>query len=223
MSYLLTRGLGASGGQYISALGSGLESTGGMLADTGVGVIPGAIVAAAGAIAQVIASFGVGSGCGQACIESSNFANQANAALQQNIEGYFAVRTPRPKSVQTAALANFDQLWSWLISSQACGNPQLAAAGQRCITDRQAGGCTWKQPPSSVPPWGTPAAGACWNWFNGYRDPIANDLNVYDDSATGQLAAAVGSGPLASIGSSGATSWWPLALVAGLVAVAVAA
>lgn len=112
------------------------------------------------------------SGCGQTCIVSTNFANQANAAMQKNIEAYFA-QPVRYLSSQQAALANFDHFWAWL--QQQCGNQQLGNAGVRCITDRQAGACTWHQPAASVPPWGTPAAGECWNWFNGYRDPIAND------------------------------------------------
>jgi hypothetical protein len=29
---------------------------------------------------------------------------------------------------------------------------------------------------------GEPVIGACWNWHNGYRDPIANDPNVVDDT-----------------------------------------
>lgn len=231
MAYVLTsrrRGLGSpTGSQYISAVGSGLETTGGLLAATGVGAIPGAIVAAAGALASIIASFGVGSGCGQTCIQSSNFANQANAALQQNIEAYFSLPTPRAMSAQAAALANFDQFWSWLTSSQACGNPSLGAAGSRCISDRQSGACTWKQPASSVPPWGTPPAGSCWNWFNGYRDPIANDTNVYDDSVAAQLASAVsGSGSASGSGSStpsGLSNLVPLLIAGGLLALAVAA
>lgn len=146
-------------------------------------VIPfvGPAIAAATIIIEAI----MNSGCGQTCIVATGFANQANAALQQNIEAYFQPRmvngTYNPSITlttesQAAALANFDQFWAWL--QQQCSNTNLGDAGVRCITDRQAGACTWKQPASSVPPWGTPAAGACWNWFNGYRDPIANDTNV---------------------------------------------
>jgi len=128
-------------------------------------------------------SFGImailNSGCGQSCIITSNWANQAEALLQQNIAAYFNLPTPRPLSAQQAALANFDAVWNYL--RQECSNPQLGTPGQNCIGDRQAGACKWKQPASSVPPWGTPPAGACWNWFNGYRDPIANDPNVYND------------------------------------------
>ncbi len=146
-------------------------------------VVPfvGPAIAAAAIIIEAI----MNSGCGQTCIVATGFANQANSALEQNIEAYFQPRmangTYDPSITlttesQTAALANFDQFWAWL--QQQCANPNLGTAGTRCITDRQSGACTWKQPASSVPPWGTPAAGACWNWFNGFRDPIADDTNV---------------------------------------------
>ena len=149
-------------------------------------IIGAGIMAAATAIDAIM-----NSGCGQTCIVSTQFANQANAALQQNIEAYFALPTPRPLSAQRAALSNFDTLWAWLQAPGQCGNPNLGSAGQRCITDRQAGACTWKQPASSVPPWGSPPAGACWNWLNGYRDPIAADTNVYDDSVQAAPSAAI--------------------------------
>ena len=243
MSYVLTgrlRGFGATGQQYVSTgqsvagAGVALASATGTLAPVAaalgvsvpvVGAIIGAGILAAGLAIDAI----MNSGCGQTCIQSTSFANQANAALQKNIEAYFALPAPRPKSAQTAALAQFDTFWKWLV--QQCSAASLGNAGVRCISDRQAGACTWKQPASSVPPWGVPPAGSCWNWFNGYRDPIANDPNVYDDSASllstaaGSAGAAVNSisSDVAGIlgGSSAGGSLWPLALVAGLVAVAV--
>ena len=191
-----------------------------------LGAIVGAAILGAGYAIQAI----MNSGCGQTCIVSTNFANQANAALQQNIAAYFALPIPRPKSSQTAAVANFDMLWNWLQQPQQCGNPALGDAGKRCITDRQSGACTWHQAANTVPPWGTPPAGACWNWFNGYRDPIANDTNVYDDSSevlqviNGTLTAT----PIVSSGAGASTSligglpsWWPLAAAAVLIGVGV--
>ena len=151
----------------------------------------------AGAIAELMATFKVGAGCGSSCVTSTNFANQANAALQNNIETYMALPTPRPKSAQAAALANFDGLWAWLV--QQCSSPSLGDPGKRCISDRQSGSCAYTQPASSVPPWGTPPAGACWNWFNGYRDPIANDADTYDDSI---LPAAASGGSSATYSAS---------------------
>lgn len=235
MSYLRTRGVGDISTQQIvgagqSVAGAGLSvatATGTlapMAASLGVSVpVLGAIIGAGIMAAGLAIDLIMNSGCGQTCIVSTNFANQANAALQQNIEAYFNLPTPRPKSSQTAALSNFDTFWAWLIAPGECGNPQLGDAGKRCITDRQAGACTWTQPASSVPPWGVPAAGSCWNWFSGYRDPIANDTNVYDDSSevlqvvNGQTVAT----PVASLnlssGGSSLPSWWPLAAAAVLI------
>ena len=112
------------------------------------------------------------SGCGQTCIITSDWANNAADLLEKNIQAYFALPAPRPVEAKAQALANFDQIWNYL--AQQCGNPQLGSAGQRCISDRMAGACTWHQTGQPEFP-GQPANGACWNWFNSYRDPIAND------------------------------------------------
>lgn len=226
---------GVAIGQSVAGSGVAIASATGSLAPIAaalgvsvpvLGAIVGAAILGAGYAIQAI----MNSGCGQTCIVSTNFANQANAALQQNIAAYFALPIPRPKSSQTAAVANFDMLWNWLQQPQQCGNPALGDAGKRCISDRQAGACTWHQAANTVPPWGTPPAGACWNWFNGYRDPIANDTNVYDDSSevlqviNGTLTAT----PIVSSGAGASTSligglpsWWPLAAAAVLIGVGV--
>jgi hypothetical protein len=94
-------------------------------------------------------------------------------------------------AMQTAYLTLFDACWAQL--QQACGNAALGAAGQRCISDRQAGACTWKcsafgwnQGPDETwtYTWAGPAGSGttCWNWFNGMRDPVANDPTVVPDS-----------------------------------------
>ena len=226
---------GVAIGQSVAGSGVAIASATGSLAPIAaalgvsvpvLGAIVGAAILGAGYAIQAI----MNSGCGQTCIVSTNFANQANAALQQNIAAYFALPVPRPKSSQTAAVANFDMLWNWLQQPQQCGNPALGDAGKRCISDRQAGACTWHQAANTVPPWGTPPAGACWNWFNGYRDPIANDTNVYDDSSevlqviNGTLTAtpivASGAGASTSL-IDGLPSWWPLAAAAVLIGVGV--
>jgi hypothetical protein len=199
-SHRVRPGMGATSGQIALSAGQVGASTATQIAvATGaiggpVGIAIGAGIALAGLAIQAI----MNSGCGQTCIVSTQFANQANDALQKNIAAYFAIPAPRPLSAQRAALANFDQLWNWL--GQQCSNAQLGAAGQRCITDRQQGACTWHQSADTVPPWGTPAAGACWNWFNGYRDPIANDPNVYDDSQVLLSSSASGSLPSVNVG-----------------------
>ena len=155
-----------------------------LMAGTAVPVAGIVLLAAAG-VAQLLAIMGVGSGCGQTCVISSQYADRAEQVLSQNILNYFLIPAPRTVSQQSSALVVFDTVWNDL--RQQCGNAQLGDAGKRCITDRQSGACTWKQTSDSVllgvP--GEPQPGACWNWFNGYRDPIANDLVVPDGSTNG--------------------------------------
>src|SRR5271166_1888844 len=136
----------------------------------------GAGIAVAAALAQYLIK---NSGCGQTCIQTSQWANQAAAALQQVLDGYFT--GPRTASNQALALQAFDQTWAQLV--KLCSDPQWGDAGKRCISDRQRGACTWKQAYAPVYP-GEPASGECWNWFNGYRDPIANDSGVQPDAVT---------------------------------------
>lgn len=122
-------------------------------------------------------------GCGQTCIVTSQWANQAEDLLKQNISAYFSLPAPRTYSQQQAALNNFEVVWARL--QQLCGQQGTGDAGVRCITDRQAGSCKWRQTSDSqllqYP--GEPGPGQCWNWINGYRDPIANDPNVISDAA----------------------------------------
>lgn len=116
------------------------------------------------------------SGCGQSCVVTSNWANQAEGWLKQNLAAYMALPTPRAESAQAAYLANFDKIWDYLV--QECSSPGLSTAGRNCIADRQAGACKWRS-----------SDGQCFNWFSGYRDPIANDPNVVPDSAASSASA----------------------------------
>lgn len=148
-------------------------------------IVGAAIVGVTILVAELVKN----SGCGQTCIETSGWANQAEPLLRQNIAAYFGVTPPRSQSQQNAALANFDAIWARL--AQMCGDPSTGNAGKRCISDRQSGACTWKATADS--PWpGGPPAGSCWNWFNAYRDPIANDPNVVADSVSSIASSAVG-------------------------------
>lgn len=153
------------------------------------------------AIAAVTLLIGIlvkNSGCGITCVETSQWANQAEPLLAQNIQEYFNVPAPRAASLQATALANFDRIWSTLV--QQCSQSGTGDAGKRCISDRQSGACTWKQtatsPLLSYP--GEPQPGACWNWFSGYRDPIAHDANVVPDAT---LLASSASGAASDVGS----------------------
>jgi hypothetical protein len=113
-------------------------------------------------------------GCGQTCVITSQWANQAEGLLQKNIAEYFALPTPRSPANQQQAMANFQNIWNTLV--QQCSQPGLGTAGKNCIGDRQDGACKWHATQPSYP--GQPDVGACWNWWNGYYWPIANDPNV---------------------------------------------
>lgn len=175
-----------------------------------VPLVGAAIVGVAIAITAILHS-----GCGQTCVETSEWANKAAALLDQNLAAYFGLPIPRTRSQQAAALQNFDAVWAKLYAD--C-SAVPGRAGSACISDRQAGACKWKALAPAYP--GQPAAGACWNWFNGYRDPVANDPNVVSD-AQGALSNV--SGDIASAFGGGAASggsWLPwLAVGVGAVLV----
>lgn len=94
-------------------------------------------------------------------IEATRIVNDLEPMLQRNVEAYF--EGPRTRTSQAVALKSFDDAWAWLISSAGCGNPELAKAGRACIADRSRGGR--------------------WDWNSYYRDPIANDPEVRQDTA----------------------------------------
>jgi hypothetical protein len=120
-------------------------------------------VAAAGAIMAFVANFT--QGCGNTCIAATRIVNELEPYLKKNVADYLAIPTPRPSSAQQAALAVFDQVWSTVVTQ--CSNGSLGDAGARCISDRQRGGK--------------------WDWFAYYRDPIASDGTVVDDSVGANL------------------------------------
>ena len=170
------RGLSATGSpttNQIAAAAVGSATSIGTALAAGAALTVPLIGAAFAGVALGIQAI-LNSGCGQTCIITSNWANQAEAALQKNKDEYFAIPAPRPQSAKTAALANFDKVWAYLV--QECSAPQLGSAGQRCISDRQEGACKWQ------------SNGACWNWFSGYRDPISADQTISDQAYSASLA-----------------------------------
>lgn len=198
---------------------------------TTIGAVAGPIGAIAGVLVGILSQ--VFSGCGQSCVLTSDAANQIEQALQQNLAVYLS--SGHTKSEQAAALANFDNTWAKL--KQYCGQASFGSAGQNCIADRQAGSCKWKTSPGGwqqsggvwnyVYPGAAGSGSTCWNWFVGYRDPIANDPTVVPDEVSPSTATA-------STGNSVATEvqnvWGtitspstigPLLLIAGIVLLAV--
>ena len=205
-------GLGAAAG---AQTGVAIGATGAeaalplFLAPNLVPIVGAAIAGIAILASRLIAN----SGCGQTCIQSSEYANQAGDLMAKNLNAYLALAAPRPKSVQMAALQTFDALWAQLVNL--CTNDPLLAnttAGRNCIADRQAGACKWRASPggwvqSTSGGWtykgGGPAGSGtnCWNYFIGFRDPIANDPSVVDDTQPPVAPVPVGAVPVSGVPS----------------------
>jgi hypothetical protein len=185
-----------------SAVTSGFDIAGAALAMTGVGAPIGALVAAVGSLlGPIIATF---NGCGATCTQASQYANQAQQALEQVIALYMA-QPVHYASAQSATLAQIQQVFNAL--QTACSNPALGQAGQNCISGRLVrGACAYKVAPFGwtqdasgkwiyVPSGANGSGSTCWNWLVGYYDPIANDPTVVPDPS-----------PLSSVGSSVAST-----------------
>jgi hypothetical protein len=182
------RGMGATGSQIIgvtgetagSLFGTVISASKPLQALLGIsGPVGLAIGGAVAAVTGLLSAFGVGSGCGQSCIQASNDANQIEQAMKANLAAFQAGQI-----TQTEALQNFDGLWAQL--TQACG--QIGGgAGSNCVSDRQEGACKWKD-----------SSGACWNWFVGYRDPIANAASA-SPAAGGSLVPLLAAGAVGLI------------------------
>jgi hypothetical protein len=186
----------------------------------GVGPLVAGAVAAATQLAVVIEN--IFSGCGATCVQTSQFVNQVEPVLQQNLAAYvgYPVRT---QSMQAAHLTVFDQAWAKVL--QFCGQAAMGPAGQNCISGRQQGACFYKTSPggwkqnsdgsySYVAPGPNGSGSACWNWFVGYRDAIANDPGVIPDPVGTSAADAVNSVTAAISNPSAPSSLMPLLLLA---------
>ena len=227
------RGVGQTTNQ-LTQTGISLATTGASVGASVAGASSGALIGGLtlgaaipifGAIAAILTPILISafSGCGQTCVLSSDAANKIEQVLQQNVNAYFA--SPRTLADQQAALANFDTAWNQLV--QYCGQPSLGQAGTNCVDDRQRGACQWKTSGCSLstgnpPVWSCGAAGSgdqCWNWFVGYRDPIANDTMPAQQAEAGVSANPI-TGAVSSLFSgtpSGGFSWTSLILPALLV------
>jgi hypothetical protein len=190
-----------------------------------VGAAAAGIIAAGNAIFQLLsAAF---SGCGQTCVAATAVVNQIEPYLKQNVEAYLSSPV-HYQSLQTQALATFDATGAKVVT--ACSNPSLGEAGQRCISDRQQGSCKYQTSPGGwsngvyTAPGPADSGSTCWNWFVGYRDPIAQDPTVVPDPSSITTAASTIGGDLQSLlspGTGSGASFAPLLLAAGLVLLAV--
>lgn len=197
------RGLGLSTQDQTiaSTASSALSVTGLILASSLAIPVIGPIAAGIAALGMTLAQ--VFSGCGQSCTQATTVVNQVDPLLKQNVTLYLGSPT-RTKSMQAAALNNFDASWASVV--QAC--QQIGGqGGAGCLSDRQQGACNWKTSPQGwtvangtctwTPPGPNGSGTACANWFTLYRDPIANDPCVQPDpspvsSAATSVASALG-------------------------------
>ncbi len=213
---------GSMGASTATAVLASLTAHGGTvlgLTSAAVPVIGAALAGATMLVQYLIAN----SGCGQTCIVTSQWANQAADALQQVKDAYFALPTPRTETQKAVAVANFYTIWNKL--KELCGQPGTGDAGVRCISDRQAGACTWRQAYAPVHP-GDPEIGECWNWHNGYLKAIQDDPTVPDPTPASEVSDVVTSAgdAVSQVGQSlsrafGGVSPW-LLIGGGLLAMA---
>ena len=130
-------------------------------------------------------------------IQASNDANQIETILKQNLANWLSIPTnQRYASEQAAALQVFDNGW---LQYQNAVQPDLAKA-PNSISDRQEGSCAYHTAQCAgwdgetyTPNLPNQSSGCCWNWFVGYRDPIANDPNVQPDPVSSAVSSVVGS------------------------------
>lgn len=207
-------GLGLTDQQITATAGSTAATIAAMI--PGVGPIAAVAIQAAATVAVAIES--LFAGCGSTCTQASNIANEVGNQMSSAMSVYMN-STVHTQAMQAAFLTLYDSAWAQL--EQACGNAALGAAGQRCISDRQAGACTWKcsafgwnqtQSGAWTYTWAGPAGSGdtCWNWFNGMRDPVANDPTVVPDTVAtvpnGQGGRMLAPGATGTTGASAATT-----------------
>lgn len=174
--FLPRRGLGLTTQQLTQQIGG--------LTATALAFIPvpgvAQLAAAAAAAATQFAIFIEGlTGCGITCVQSSQYANQAESVLKQLYAAYFA-QPVRTVAMQQAVLLQMQQSIAAL--KQACSDPKLGTAGQNCIKDRliEGGPTSWCPLPGKV---------GC-DWITTYVNPVKNDPAVVSDTSSGGAAAA---------------------------------
>lgn len=205
-------GMGAldPGSQQIASIAAtGLTTTVGILAGLHTVIAGVAFAGPVGAAIAGIAAIGLAianmfGGCGQTCVAATNIANQAESALQQNVQHYLSSPV-HYYSLQLAALNNFDTVATAM--HKACSDPALGPAGQRCISERLVLGGT--------APWCPNPGNTGCDWITLYRNPIANDPHVVPDptpvdtisSALSSVTGGTGISPLLLLAGAGLVAW----------------
>lgn len=174
-------GLGTTDTQIAGGV---LMTAGGLIAATGVGALPGAIVTAVGALVGLVGGLFTPD---LTKVQATNIVNQIELQVLKPMLASWQALPPERKtrSVQAVYLATFNDAWNNVM--KACSNPALGEAGQACISDRIQNACHWTVDGQTP---GTP--GNCGNWFVWFRDPILYDPQVHDDfSPVGSVAGSV--------------------------------
>lgn len=123
-------------------------------------------------------------------IATTEIVNQAEVLLKNNLTAWQSLPAAEKNSAtQQAALENFDSVWTQV--EQACLGGNYGSAGNACLADRQQGACHFQ------------ANGQCWNWFIGYRDPIANDPAVAANMAA-PSSGTISTGPIVTAAAAAA-------------------
>ena len=180
-------GLGEDMRPITNAIGSGLLSSAGVIAMIPGGQLPAAIIAAVGALTELIGGLFAPD---LTKIQATHIVDQIEAQSLKPMRAAWQALPASQKTVtnQAAFLEVFDAAWRSV--QQGCSNPALGSAGQACIGDRSQGSCHWTldgQTPG-IPP------SNCGNWFTWYRDPIANDPEVHPDGSTAGTGSGTSSG-----------------------------
>ena len=186
--------LSVSGGTAIGGAAATAAISGSAI---GASIATAAIGFGIGAVAVGIVAWLTRKGPAQK-VATTKIANELEPLLQQNLAAYLA--GPHTVASQTVALGSFQKVWDYMVA--ACETAALGDPGKRCVTDRQQGACTWKTSPGGwqngkyVAPGANGSGAACWNWWVGYHDPIANDPTLVSDSASSAVATALQTGQL---------------------------
>jgi hypothetical protein len=194
--------------EYVG-LGLTEQQTGGIITS---GASAGAGIAAGALLGSVVPGIGTAVGAAVGIIGSlitnafkpnlykinaSNYANEIESQMQQNLAAWLAIPTnERYASVQAVYVNNFNTLWATYEQDV----QQDLAKAPDSITDRQDGSCAYHTAECAgwngstyVPNGPNQSTGCCWNWFVGYLDPIANDPNVQADPVGSAVGGAVAS------------------------------
>lgn len=123
-----------------------------------------ALVAIAGPLVALVVN--LARGCGQTCIATAGYADDAQRALSSITNQYFSIpESQRTPELQRKALEFIQQILTAL--ARACGQPGLGSAGRRCIEERliEGGQAPWCPNPDHR---------GC-DWVTAFYNPIKND------------------------------------------------